>query len=182
MPLVKMCVGCACPGRAAGRASDPPVAADVATPLRRGVSYSAFHAEKLGAGTAHAGCTCGRLSAGDQAASEGNHGSRHAAMMGFAGLNPSYRLLICPNQWIVKPHSQKYSVFQNTQISSISTASPPRHKGRFAIVRNVVRGDAVDARGTLDETCRSGRRRRVVLTPQRRRQAGVSPPATVSKT
>jgi hypothetical protein len=48
--------------------------------LSRGVSYSAFHTEKLGARTAQAGRSCGRLSAGDQAASEGNHGSCRPAM------------------------------------------------------------------------------------------------------
>jgi hypothetical protein len=45
-----------------------------------------------------------------------------------------------PNQSIVKPHLKKYSDFQNTQIRCISFPSPPKHKGRFAIVMNVGRG------------------------------------------
>ena len=38
------------------------------------------HFEELGAGKAHARCARRGLSAGDQAASEGNHGSRRAAV------------------------------------------------------------------------------------------------------
>jgi hypothetical protein len=40
----------------------------------------------------------------------------------------------------VKSLLQKYSDFQNTQISDISFPSPPNTKGRFAIVTNVGRG------------------------------------------
>ena len=43
---------------------------------------TASHAEELGARTAHAGCSHGRLSSGDQAASKGNHGSSRAAVSG----------------------------------------------------------------------------------------------------
>ena len=66
------------------------------------------------------------------------------------------------------------------QITSYNPPSTP-HEGRIAIV--IYAGwDAVDAGSALDEMRCSGLQKRVVLTPQRRRQAGVSAPATVSTT
>ena len=70
-------------------------------------------------------------------------------------------------------HSGRFLLFRNfacqrTQISSLIRAVPsPR--GALANVINVGR-DAVDAGGVLDEQCRRGRRSRVVLAPQCRRQ------------
>jgi len=71
----------------------------------------------------------------------------------------------------VKPCLQKYSDFQNAQISRISFSVPFLPKGRLAIVTDAER-DAVDVDGALDERRQSGRRSRVVLTPRGWRQAG----------
>ena len=51
----------------------------------------------------------------------------------------------------VQSPSQKYLRFLLTQITSMSFASRPKHKGRFAIVTNV-RRDAMDAGGAADES------------------------------
>src|ERR1700686_4393038 len=68
----------------------------------------------------------------------------------------------------VQPRLQKYSCSLLTQISSLIRAVLSQERG----VAHVINPgwDAVDAGGTLDESCCCGRRSRVVLTPRRRRQ------------
>jgi hypothetical protein len=49
------------------------------------------------------------------------------------------------------------------------------------MIVTVVGRDAVDAGGATDESAACGRRKRVVLTPRRRRQVGNDLPATVTR-
>src|SRR6266404_1869146 len=69
---------------------------------------------------------------------------------------------------VVQPLLQKYFPSHLTQIGSLICTVPSRKRG-VAHVTNVGR-DAVDAGSALDETCCSGRRSRVVLTPRCWRQ------------
>ena len=74
----------------------------------------------------------------------------------------------------VQPPSQKYLCFLLTQITSMSLASRPTHKGRFAIVTNVGLGVRWTRAALLTRALICGRRSRVVLTPRRWRQVGGS--------
>jgi hypothetical protein len=74
----------------------------------------------------------------------------------------------------VQSPSQKYLCFLLTQITSMSLASRPTHKGRFAIVTNVGLGVRWTQAALLTRAHSCGRRSRVVLTPRRRRQVGGS--------
>ena len=70
----------------------------------------------------------------------------------------------------VQPLLQKYFCFSEMKIKLYDSPSRPT-EGRIAIVTDAGR-DAVDANGAFDESAGSGRRSRVVLTPQGRRQVG----------
>jgi hypothetical protein len=72
----------------------------------------------------------------------------------------------------VQSPSQKYLRFLLTQITSMSFASRPKHKGRFAIVTNVGQGMRWTQAALLTRALICGRRSRVVLTPRRWRQVG----------
>ena len=70
--------------------------------------------------------------------------------------------------WPVQCPSQKYSASRLTQITSLIPAIPP-HRGALRTSRT--RGGMRWTRAArFDETCRRGRRSRVVLTSRRRRQ------------
>ena len=71
----------------------------------------------------------------------------------------------------VKPRSEKYSAFQNTQIRLyLSRPRPP--KGAFAVVTDAGRGMRWTRVVLLTRALSRGRRNRVVLTPSRRCQVG----------
>ena len=81
----------------------------------------------------------------------------------------------------VKPHSEKYSAFQNTQISDTSFPVPAHPKGAFAVVTDAGRGMRWTRRVLVTRAFSADGQNRVVLTPSRRCQVGEDKsPATVA--